>query len=298
MGKNLKKVKRGYKFVLVDGQNLCKRMYHVRQYLKSHDGHPTNILFGVLNFVATMQNEHPEAHIIFCWEGQNYSVRQTKKGGSYKQSRTHADLDYMARVNELKDVLPLTGVYQCFQPGLEADDIMGYFATQKSGRKLIVSRDRDLWQHVSKNVDIKDVNEIKDEQYLTDFLGYPVANIIMWKILKGDKSDDVKGILRFPLALANHISKTCNTLTDLKNSIENDDWVEPKYEKWRAKLKAEWETLEDNDYLMRFHPEWVEMDKVIKTRPNRDNKLLLKVIQHRSMFSLVSRFRITGITLK
>lgn len=303
MSKNLDQVKRPYRYVLVDGSNVAKWSYHVPQRLTSADGHDTTMLYGVLRLVVTLQRAYPRAKIIFGWEGEHYSVRK-QKAQTYKSSRSSKTGEYLEALLEVKDVLPLAGVYQCFQPGLEADDIIGYFATQKKGRKLIVSRDRDMWQHAGPNVDFdlrgnfrtSKVFGLQTAESLSEHLGFPAQNIIMHKILKGDKSDEIKGILRFPNKLAEHLCRSCNTLTDLKRSVQYEDWPSPAFEKWRSVLKQNWETLEENDYLMRFHPEWVDMKQVVKVYPVDDPQLFLNVLMQRSMASLVVDFKLAKLT--
>jgi len=208
-----------YTHVYVDAMNLLVRSYHGMQTL-SYNGIRTGMLYGV----ARLFNKYYHSKIVFLWEGKD-SWRK-KKYPSYKARRHHDRSDsseFFGCVDRVKAILPLMGIDQEWVDTMEADDLVAHHCDLPGivGKHvLLVSTDDDWYVCSRSNVDILDRNVIKTSAIVERELGFPGCRVIIYKILKGCSSDEVKGIPRFPTKLAKQLAGGCNTWDKLIPTME------------------------------------------------------------------------------
>jgi DNA polymerase-1 len=135
----------------------------------------------------------------------------------------------MLGLGELLSALPVTIM---IYDGIEADDVMAYIATElkKENEKVIImSTDKDFLQLVNKDVSVYspskkkvyNIDEVKEE------FGIHPHNFINFRMIDGDKSDNVDGIAGlgiksiikgFPI-LAEETTHTTETMVEYVNSL-------------------------------------------------------------------------------
>jgi len=135
----------------------------------------------------------------------------------------------MLGLGELLSGLPVTIM---IYDGIEADDVMGYIATQlkqENEKVIIMSTDKDFLQLVNKDVSVYspskkkvyNIDEVKEE------FGIHPHNFINFRMIDGDKSDNVEGIAGlgiksiikgFPI-LAEETIHTTETMVEYVNSL-------------------------------------------------------------------------------
>lgn len=120
-----------------------------------------------------------------------------EKYSNYKENRSTDNTPHLNN-NKIKEFLSHLGILSIFPKSLEADDIIAYICKEEAGTKAIISVDKDLLQLINKDVVVYD--PIKKQEYNIDNFyektGYETVE--MWlqaKCLRGDKSDNVEGIL-------------------------------------------------------------------------------------------------------
>jgi hypothetical protein len=55
--------------VLIDGMNTAFRMHYPHRYLKTTDGHPTSVIYGVLKLIRDFYMRLGPVELVFVWEG-------------------------------------------------------------------------------------------------------------------------------------------------------------------------------------------------------------------------------------
>lgn len=280
--RSLEKLPESYSAILIDAMNVLTRFFYSPARLTDERGFPTSMLYGAIKLVLRMKAAYPTAKVVFLFEG--FQSKRKAMYADYKKNRTAKPTDFQACVQEVRDVLPLLGVWQAYSTAnLEADDVAGYLSKRSKGRVLCISRDRDWWAYVNDRVDVQlPDGVIYTESDLTKQLGYPPYKVPLWKVLKGDSSDGLSGVPRFPTALALQLVRECDSI---------DQFVKCKIpKKWRDVLIDEWDTVERNWALTAYHEEWVRKEDVAITPPDKRSQakpLLKKVLLHRNMTSLV-----------
>jgi len=277
-----------YDLILVDTMNLAARCFYGMKNL-SYKGKPTGMIYGVAKFAFKCKAFYPKARIVFLWEGTN--SRRKSMDDSYKAGRVK-DNDFRSSVQELKPFLDAMEVDQLYHLGLEADDLAGYMAaTLPSGQKaLLVSTDEDWFQFMKPGtIDLQRRDIIETFSDLEDALGFPPDRIGIWKILKGDMSDEIKGLKNCPGAVARLLTNRCETYQDIfkyKLSKHNELWT-----KWEIELKKQKEMLDKNAEMILFHPEWIETSQIISKHGKLNNEVLRKILTDNGLVSLLKELR-------
>jgi len=193
-----------YSLILVDSMNMAGRMDWIDL---SFDGHRTGMLYGFAKFVLETKVKWPGARIIFLWEGSNQWRRRKYPFYKAKRNRGGDPGAFFSRVNAVRKFLTHLPVDQATVEGFEADDLAGWFVNSEPGRILLVSKDQDWWQFVTRdNVEVQYANQLKTRKDITADLGYAPETMGVYKALKGDASDNIPGVERFPSKLARMIA--------------------------------------------------------------------------------------------
>jgi 5'-3' exonuclease len=191
------------KTLLVDGNNLMKIGFHgVKDYY--HNG---NHIGGIWHFLNTLRRFIDEFNfdkvIVFC-DNEGNSNKRKIIYPQYKENRIQEQNEYKAQSfsfqkERVKQYLEEMIVRQVNVDNNEADDLIAYYCQIAENENItIFSSDKDLTQLISENVSIyspsakqmyKNGDKIKLKEH-----EIPHNNILTYKILTGDKSDNIDGI--------------------------------------------------------------------------------------------------------
>lgn len=201
--------------LLVDGNNLAYRCNSVTE-LSTKDGRRTSAIYGVLNSIPGMVREVADeldkqpSEIVVAWDyGKNR--RRMEVYPDYKGNRHHTDTEvdrtwyeeFIEQTNTLHGMLPLIGVKSLKVKGQEADDLIyTYIALARQNRDdednyfIIVSADEDFLQLVGEDTAVYSPQKKVMYTDLTfpDIVGLQPSQFMDFKVLKGDSSDNIKGI--------------------------------------------------------------------------------------------------------
>lgn len=195
------------KTLLVDGNNLFKIGYHgVREYY-----HKGNHIGGIYHFVNTLRkfiSDYNYDKVIVFWDGENNSIQRKKIFAEYKENRRYNRLNdiqkqsYDWQMSRTKQYLEEMFIRQVEVDGNECDDLIAYYCQiSEDENKTIFSADKDLTQLISENVQVfspsqKQMIKFGDKVKLKD-ISIPHQNVGTFKIISGDKSDNIDGIYYF-----------------------------------------------------------------------------------------------------
>lgn len=283
---------RTYKTILVDGANLAARNYHgVRL---TWDGKPTGMLYGVVRFIALMRSLYKTAQIIFLWEGGSSKRKQIDP--LYKANRVRtSDGTFGMCLEESKKAVEWMGCDQLWHVGLEADDLAAWYVngTLEDVDILLVSNDEDWFQCLGPHVDIYRQEQIETYADIKSRLGYPPERIGLWKILTGDKSDNIPGIPRMLKAAARTLVDNCATYQEFRDfslALENQKWAA-----WDNSIAVLWDSvIERNANLILFHPEWVLPEKLSWTMGNANKVALRELLDDNGMAQMIMKMEAMG----
>ncbi len=187
---------------LLDGNALLHRAWHALPPLTSPKGVVVNALYGVLMAVIkVVEQESPDAFIA-CWDLEGPTFRH-EAFEAYKAQREQKEDELYAQIPLIQDGLALMGVPSCSAIGFEADDAIGTLArrAEMAGWEVVIlTGDRDLLQLVSPHTAVRLFRKgISDTEEVTEatiepLFGLTPTQIIEYKILRGDASDNIPGV--------------------------------------------------------------------------------------------------------
>ena len=248
-------------FVLIDGHSLAFRAYYAFAYsrqgaLRTSSGIPTSICFGFLNsLLQLIELENPE-YLAIAFDLAEPTFRH-QADSNYKANRTEIPDDFYPDMENLQQLLAALNVTIATVSGYEADDVIGTLAQQAANAEYkvkIFSGDRDLFQLVDDERHIEilypDRKSIKGSQSYSYFDRQAVINklqvtpkqIVDYKALCGDKSDNIPGVKGVGEKTAVKLLNEYETLEDIYQNID----------KLKGATKKKLEADKDNAFHSQF----------------------------------------------
>ena len=216
--------------LIIDGLNLYLRVFAVNGMLNDR-GVPIGGMMGFLKSLAYAIRETNPTRVMVIYDGVGGSQRRRKICPNYKSNRkpgkriTHWDAFkdeieekkamkiQFSRLLEYLETLPINVISI---DRIEADDTIAYITNNLlEDEVVIMSSDQDFLQLVNDRVTVwSPIKKIfyTPEKVLEDY-GVPAHNFLMYKILMGDKSDNLEGVKglgpkKLPKILPDILSKT------------------------------------------------------------------------------------------
>jgi len=191
------------KTLLVDGNNLFKIGFHgVKEFY--HEGRHIGGIYHFVNTIKRFISEYNYDKVIVFWDGENNSTQRRLIYPEYKQNRKQTlneskreSFDW--QVERIKTYLEEMFVRQVCVDNTESDDLIAYYCQiSQDEYKTIFSSDKDLTQLISDKVEVyqpmKRITLKNGDKVLMKEISIPHENISTFKIISGDKSDNINGI--------------------------------------------------------------------------------------------------------
>ncbi len=234
---------------LIDGHALAYRMYFAltavggSQRWQTSKGEPTAGIYGFAReLLRIIEQEQPEYLAVAFDVGKTF---RDQIFPDYKGTRDKMPDDLRPQIARIREMVDAFNIPRLELEGYEADDVLGSVARIAAEQGLgvkIVTGDRDLLQLVNKRTAVylagDDQTYIKDEDVVKK-LGVPPKQVVDYKALVGDKSDNIPGVAGVGEKTAIALLEKFKTLDGIYKNI---DKVEPR---WKTKLEAS----KENAYL-------------------------------------------------
>lgn len=284
------------RILVIDGTYLAYKSYYATLHnpvavLKNSKGESTNEIVGFFNVFISLVNNFVPSHVFIAFDSQVKTFRHETLQ-DYKANRKKASPDFYKQLNSIQKLLNMLNIKNQFVNGFEADDIIAKIVSMFSSEAeiLIYSGDQDLNQLISDNVSI--IKKIKSETVIldkTNFKNYYDFNqnqVIDYKAIVGDSSDNFKGVAGLGTKSAIELLSIYGTL---ENIYFNLDKLKPSV---KEKLIANKEEALRDKYLASLRTDfdiWVQELKEISLEnfklSEEDEKFLneleLKVIKNK-----------------
>ncbi|MFQ6069575.1 MAG: DNA polymerase I [Candidatus Aminicenantales bacterium] len=206
------------KLFLIDGYSLLYRSFYAIQRLSTSKGFPTNAVYGFINTLRKLIQEHKPEYLGVVFDTRGPTVRH-EAYKEYKAQRKPMPEDLQVQISVLKNILKAMKIPLFEFEKYEADDVLGSLAQKAQEEKLqtvIVSADKDLFQLVNKNTSV--YNPTKElyfnEEKVREVFGVYPHQVIDVLALWGDASDNVPGVPGIG-------EKTSKTLISEFGSLDN-----------------------------------------------------------------------------
>lgn len=195
--------------MLLDAAALYYRaFYGIPEEMTGPDGTPVNAVRGLLDMIARLVRARHPARLIACMDADWRPAFRVAAVPSYKAHRANPDGTEQApaaltvQVPMIEQVLAAAGVAMVGAPGYEADDVIATLATTQDGPVEVVTGDRDLFQLVDDDRQVRVIYtarglaklEVVDEAAVTAKYQIPGRSYADFAALRGDPSDGLPGV--------------------------------------------------------------------------------------------------------
>jgi 5'-3' exonuclease len=205
---------RNSKVLFVDGLNMFFRCWSTNPTM-NEDGEHTGGMVGFLKSLGAVIRQENPTRVVVIFDGKGGSQKRKEVFSNYKADRkvkfrVNRQYDDMMseedeqvslrrQLSSLANILGVLPVTTMIYDNIEADDVIGYLAKQvikEDEAALILSSDKDFLQLVSDNIHVW--NPLKkqkiDKDKLKELYGVHAENFIWYRVMDGDKSDNIDGV--------------------------------------------------------------------------------------------------------
>ncbi len=220
---------------LLDGHALAYRTYFALtrggtggQHWITRDGEPTAGVYGFASvLLRILEQERPDYLMVAFDTGKTF---RDDLYSDYKGTREKMPDDLVIQMVRVRQLVDAFNIPRIELEGYEADDVLGSVAVKAVDAGLgvkIITGDKDLLQLVNDRVMVslpgKSLSDAKD--YLRDdvieFIGVRPDQIVDFKALVGDKSDNIPGVRGVGEKTAVKLLAEYDTLENIYANLEN-----------------------------------------------------------------------------
>ena len=197
------------KLIVIDGNSLLFRAFYATYYgdptsiMRTKAGVPTNAIFAFSNMLSKILQTMKGGESIFVgFDADSHTFRK-EEFEQYKANRKPCPEELIPQFPMSRELLDALGIAHYEEGGIEADDICGTIAktAAKLGYKVeVYTSDKDYLQLIDDSITINlirkglsDIDRVTPERMVEEF-GFTPLQIIDYKGLRGDSSDNLPGI--------------------------------------------------------------------------------------------------------
>ncbi len=192
------------KFLIIDGNALVHRAYHALPPLSTKEGKLVNAVYGFTSVLIKILKDLGPAYAAVAFDTAAPTFRH-KEFKEYKAQRVKKPQEFYDQFPLVKEVLEAFGIPALEKEGYEADDIIATVCRKneeadKNIENIILTGDLDTLQLVGGKTKVlsfkKGISEtiLYDEAKIKEVFGLEPGQMIDYKALRGDPSDNIPGV--------------------------------------------------------------------------------------------------------
>jgi DNA polymerase I len=217
---------------LLDGHALAYRTYYAltrgtSTTFTTRSGEPTAGVYGFASvMLRILEQEHPDYLIVTFDTGRTF---RDEIFPQYKGTRAKMPDDLSSQVERIRQLVDAFNFPRLEMEGYEADDLLGSLARKAAAQGYgvkIITGDRDLLQLVDERVIVnlpgRTLAEAKDYRAgdVEAYLGVRPDQVVDYKGLVGDTSDNIPGVAGVGEKTAINLLKTYGTLDGVYENLD------------------------------------------------------------------------------
>jgi len=190
------------RLILIDGNALIHRAFHALPPLKTKKGKIVNAVYGFSSILFRIIQELEPDYLIATFDLAGPTFRDLEYQG-YKAKRVKPPQELYDQIPLIKKLVKALFIPIYEKKGFEADDLIGTIVQKVKDKKIkviIVTSDLDVLQLVNKQTEIYTLKKgikdtvVYDQKAVKERYGLLPRQIIDYKGLKGDPSDNIIGV--------------------------------------------------------------------------------------------------------
>lgn len=238
------------KFIIIDANALLHRSWHALPPLATKSGQLINAVYGFTSVLLKVFREFKPEYMAVAYDMRGKTFRH-EEYKEYKAGRVKQPDEFYAQIPLSKKVLEAFGIPVFEKSGFEADDIIGTVTVEnekKDIENIIVTGDKDTFQLIDDHTKVFTMRKgiadtvIYDEKLLHERYGFEPLQMIDFKALAGDPSDNIPGVKGIGEKSALELLKKYKTIEKIYEEIEakgDKADIKPRYLKLLMAHKKE-----------------------------------------------------------
>lgn len=224
------------RLIVIDGNAVIHRAFHALPPLTTKKRELVNAIYGFLLLFLKAIREFQPDFVAAAFDFPAPTFRQ-EKYKLYKAQREKAPQELYQQIPKVKEVLKNFNVQIFEKQGFEADDLIGTISKKAPKRQVlpeietvILTGDLDALQLVDKNTKVyalkkgvKDAVLYNKEKVKEKYDGLGPEELVDFKALRGDPSDNIPGVLGVGEKTAIALIKEFGTLENLYKELEKNN---------------------------------------------------------------------------
>lgn len=220
------------KILLIDGNALLFRAFYSSQgrvLLTTKNGTPTNAIYSFINMIFNIMKKNDYFDIKVAFDKGKKTFRHEKLT-SYKAGRKKTPKELIDQFPIAREFLSSAQIDWFEIEGYEADDIIGTISDKYKNNSEyeihILSNDQDMYQLIADNIFVISPQTgtsdilVYDKQKLYEKWGITPEQVIDYKGLRGDSSDNIKGVNGIGEIGAKELLKEYKNLENIYQNID------------------------------------------------------------------------------
>lgn len=288
------------RLLIIDSNSVLHRAFHALPPLTTKKGKPVSAIYGfLLIFFKAIKELQPD-YIAACFDVPFPTFRH-EKFKAYKATRPKIPDELCEQIPKMKEILKTFRIQIFEKKGFEADDIIGTISKLVQKKQIIpeietiiLSGDLDNLQMIDSRTKVyalkKGVKEtmIYNEKIIQEKYGIQPSQLIDFKALKGDPSDNIPGVPGVGEKTAIALIKEFKTLENLYKELER------KAEKIKSKLRKILKDYRGQAFLSKELVK-IKKDVLIEFSLKKcsfqeyDKEKIVKMFENLDFYSLINR---------
>lgn len=190
--------------LLIDANSLIHRAYHALPPLTSPGGEPIGAIYGLSSMLLKILAEQKPDYVAGAFDTPEPTFRDAIFE-EYKAQRPELAEELASQISRAPELFEKFGIFSLKKPGFEADDVIATlvesFKDERDLKIVILTGDLDTLQLVEGDKIVvetpkKGVSDtvIYDEDRVRERYSLKPAELLDYKALVGDPSDNVRGV--------------------------------------------------------------------------------------------------------
>jgi len=223
------------KLLLLDTFYFLHRSFHAYpKDLKSPLGESTNIIFGFAMSLLDSISEFNPTHIACGWESEDQPSFRKVLYPKYQITRAQMEIDdeklFSEQLPKIVELLEAFNIPRLSENGFEGDDVVGTIANiaSENAKVIISTADKDLLQLITDEISVYRPasgqfikKQLFDEKAFIEKYQFSPRQMIDYKALRGDPSDNIPGVKGIGDKGAKSLILEFGELQKIYDNIEN-----------------------------------------------------------------------------
>lgn len=184
-------------FLIIDGNSYLHKAFHALKPMHAPDGTPTNAVYGMLKMMEGIIPTVSPTHMAVCFDASKHGTFRHRAYPEYKANRKETHPQLVAQFPVIRKTLGALGIPYFEDVEYEADDLAGSLAEMAEGyTTYIATGDKDCIQLISPRTKVlfsRKGHNVLSLENAEGVLGVPPHQVVDFKALAGDTSDNIPG---------------------------------------------------------------------------------------------------------